>query len=143
MWQDMMDPSHPSKLAAVELTLDECGELLAAAAPSPAVRELRVRHGALARVVAGWRVMPPHSAQLAAMLECALDLRGMVVRACTLPPTRDPTTLPGIGPASRPPSRSSSWPRRTASAQRSTLPPPRDMAMATTKPPPRRRKRDG
>jgi hypothetical protein len=132
----------PSKLAAVELTLDDCGELLDAAAPSPAVRELRVRHGALARVVGGWRVMPPHAAQLAAMLECALELRGMVVRACTLPPTRDPTTLPGIGPPSRPPARSSSRPRRT-SAQRSTLPPPRDMSMPTTKPPPRRRKGDG
>jgi hypothetical protein len=132
----------PSKLAAVELTLDDCSELLADAAPSPAVRELRVRHGALARVVRGWRVMPPHAAQLAAMLECALELRGMVVRACT-PPTRDPTTLPGIGPTSRPPARSSSRPRRPMSAQRSTLPPPRDMSMPTTKPPPRRRKRDG
>jgi hypothetical protein len=132
----------PSKLAGVELTLDECHELLAAAAPSPAVRELRVRHAALARVVGGWRVMPPHSAQLAAMLECALELRGLVVRACAQPSAREPTTLPGIGPTSRPPPRSSSWPRRT-SAQGATRPPARDMSMKTTRPPPRRRKGDG
>jgi hypothetical protein len=136
----------PSKLAAVELTLNECRDLLAAAPPGPAVRELRVRHGALARVTGGWRVNPPHPAQLAAMLECTMDLRAMVVRVCKLPPPGEPTTLPGLGPrhSSRPPPRSSSWPRRVPGAQRSTRPPPRDMSTRTTRPPPpRRRSSDG
>jgi hypothetical protein len=131
----------PSMLVAVELTLNECAELLAAAPPGPAARELRVRHGALSRVVGGWRVNPPHLAQLSAMLECTMELRAMVVRLCEPLPQRDPATLPGLGPrtSSRPP-RSTTWPRR---AQRTTRPPQRDMSTRTTRPPPRRRPNDG
>jgi hypothetical protein len=134
-----------SKLVAVELTLLECAEWLRGVAPGPAVRELRVRLVALSRVVSGWRVNPPHSAQMVAMLECALELRALVARVCV---PGAPDTMPSPPPDPPPPSaqprsrssggRSASRPRRVT--LRTARPPGRD-AGRTTRPPGRRRSR--
>jgi hypothetical protein len=132
-----------SKQAAIELVLLECDEWLRGLPPSPAVRELRVRVGTLARVVSGWQVHTPHAAQLVAMLECALEIRNLVARACapavadTLPPGA-PVDPPVSQARSRPPAvRSTVWPRR---GLRSSRPPSRDAASRSTRPPARRRK---
>lgn len=108
----------------IEQHIDELDGWLRAATPSPAVRELRVRHSALARVVRGWVHVPPHEAQIAAMLECVLELRAQVVRSCPRPPPDAP------GPrrrTSHPPARF-----------KTTRPPPARETTRTTRPPPRR-----
>jgi hypothetical protein len=135
-----------SKLAAVELTLLECGEWLRGVPPGPAVRELRVRLGALTRVVSSWRIHPPHAAQLVAMLECAMELRALVARACapgvsdTLPPTAPVDPQISQTRSRPPPARSTAWPRRVV---RTARPPARDAASRTTRPPARRRSSGG
>ena len=102
----------------IEDDLLEIDARLRAAAPGPALRELRVRHGALSRVVMSWSNVGPHDAQIAAMLECVLELRTLVLRAC------------GPGEAGK------------SMQVRTTRPPPRRAAAAaarTTRPPPRQR----
>ena len=125
----------------IEEALVEIDEALRAGAPSAAIRELRVRHGALHRVVRGWTHAPPHDAQIAAMLECVLELRGQVVRAS--PPAREVSAM--VRKSTRPPPRSSAAARASASQARTTRPPPRrDASMRTTRPPPvPRRASDG
>jgi hypothetical protein len=116
---------------AIDEALAEAEERLRIATPSPAVRELRVRLGTLSRVVRGWDHVPPHDAQIAAMLECALDLRAVVERACE---PREPAA--SARRASRPPRTPSA---RPATARTTRPPPRRDASMRTTRPPPRRR----
>jgi hypothetical protein len=70
------------QLTAMEEMLVVCGERLRFAAPNAAVRELRVRYWALARVVRRWFFSPPHAAQIAAMLECVLELNSRVQQEC-------------------------------------------------------------
>src|SRR5579883_1489045 len=120
------------QLPAIEQVLTETEALLRAATPSPAVRELRVRQGMLLRVVRGWIHIPPHDAQIAAMLECVLDLRASVVRTCaatdgSLASVARRTTRPAMA-------RVTARPAQT----RTTRPPPRREATRTTRPPPRR-----
>jgi hypothetical protein len=110
-----------TQLTRIEEALRACDEQLRSAPPSPAVRELRVRQGALARVVRGWAHVPPHDAQVAAMLECALELRALVGRMAA----RRSTRPPGRGQHARP------------LHARTTRPPPRrEAAVRTTRPPP-------
>ncbi|HEX8796412.1 MAG TPA: hypothetical protein VF765_35920 [Polyangiaceae bacterium] len=109
--------------SVIEQHIEELDTWLRAATPSPAVRELRVRHMTLARVVRAWVHQPPHDAQIAAMLECVLELRTQVQRSCPPPPP----DAPAPRHASRPPAR-----------YRTTRPPPRRDGIRTTRPPPRR-----
>jgi hypothetical protein len=112
--------------------LIEIDERLRASVPGAAVRELRVRHGSLHRVVRGWIHVPPHDAQIAAMLECVLELRGQVARACA-----PPSPPPKVRRSTRPPPRNSAAARASATQARTTRPPPRrDASMRTTRPPP-------
>jgi hypothetical protein len=118
----------------IEDTLRAIDERLRSTAPSPAVRELRVRHGSLHRVVRGWLHVPPHDAQVAAMLECVLELRGQVFRACPAAPGTD---VPPARRSTRPVPRAPAAARASASQARTTRPPPRrDASMRTTRPPP-------
>jgi hypothetical protein len=108
----------------IEQTILDLDEILRAAPPSPAVRELRVRHGALARVVRGWSDAGPHAAQLGAMQECVLELRAAVLKAC---PPRQPHQ------ALRPTARA-----LPAKHMKTTRPPPRRVnASRSTRPPAR------
>ena len=117
----------------IEEALVEIDDALRSAAPGAAVRELRVRHGALHRVVRGWVHLPPHDAQIAAMLECVLELRGQVVKAS--PPAREVSAM--LRKSTRPPPRTSAAARASATQARTTRPPPRrDASMRTTRPPP-------
>jgi hypothetical protein len=94
------DVADPRQLALIDETLGECEGILRGVVASPASRELRVRHATLQRVVRGWVHIPPHDAQLAAMLECVLELRGQVGRltparvmmGAARPPTDDATS---------------------------------------------------
>lgn len=120
----------------IEDTLIEIDEHLRTSVPSPAARELRVRHASLYRVVRGWIHVPPHDAQIAAMLECVLELRGQVARACAPPFSGEASAL--VRRSSRPPPRSASAARASASQSRTTRPAPRrDASMRTTRPPAR------
>jgi hypothetical protein len=105
----------------IDDALNEIEALLRGVPPSPAIRELRVRHAGLSRVVRGWVHVPAHEAQLAAMLDCVLELHSQVLRASVL---RDPPSrLSGTHPS--------------APHIRTTRPPPRrDPSMRTTRPPP-------
>ena len=115
----------PSRRKVISDHLAEIGMRLRASTAGPALRELRVRHGALARVVSSWDHVPPHDAQIAAMLECVLELRGLVLRSCEPAETLRPAgAKAGV---------------RSAQV-RTTRPPPRKAAAAmTTRPPPARR----
>jgi len=106
----------------IEQYIEELDGRLRAAPPSPAVRELRVRHSTLARVVRSWVHQPPHDAQIAAMLECVLELRTLVQRSCP-PPAPD---APVARRTSRPPAR-----------YKTTRPPPKRETTRTTRPPPK------
>jgi hypothetical protein len=152
----MLDAKH---LQQIDETLFESGDWLRAASPGPAVRELRVRHGALVRVVGSWKTAPPHPDQLAAMLECVSELCGAIVRACN-PSAGDASALmrrtgrpshsalrPSVHPSGRPIARASIRPdaRRTAppgrhrpAAALAMRPPPLpNVFLRTTRPPPR------
>jgi hypothetical protein len=121
-----------TRRGVIEDALEEIDEALRSGPPGPAIRELRVRQGALFRVVRGWIHLPPHDAQIAAMLECVLELRAQVLRVSV--PSRDPPVIVRRG--SRPPPRSAAA-RASASQARTTKPPPRrDASMRTTRPPP-------
>jgi hypothetical protein len=113
-----------ASMARIDRTLLEIDEALRSAPPGPAARELRVRLGGLSRVVRGWVHVPPHDTQVSAMLECVLELRGQVARACG-----------AVSPVvSR---RSSRPPKALVPAVRTTRPPPRrDTSTRTTRPPP-------
>jgi hypothetical protein len=123
----------------IEQALDEVDAALRSASPSPAVRELRVRHLMLRRVVQGWAHAVPHDPQIAAMLECALDLQGQVLRVCAASPA-PPAVAPRI--PSRPPSLRAiparPLPARPTHAMTTRPPPRRDAQMRTTRPPGRR-----
>jgi len=122
-------------------TLLEIDERLRTSQPSPAVRELRMRHGSLNRVVRGWLHVPPHDAQIAAMLECVLELRGQVARTCASPFGVEASAA--ARRSTRPPARSPATARASATQQRTTRPPPRrDPSMRTTRPPPVARSSD-
>ncbi|MGD0524138.1 MAG: hypothetical protein ABSE49_03275 [Polyangiaceae bacterium] len=119
----------------IEDVLAEIDERLRRSNPGAAVRELRVRHGSLYRVVRGWIHVPPHDAQIAAMLECVLELRGQVLRACG--PTTPGEPSPAVRRSTRPPPRSAAAARASAAQARTTRPPPRrDASARTTRPPP-------
>jgi hypothetical protein len=127
------------KLSAIERMLAECTDSLRRAAAGPAARELRVRLGALTRVVGGWKSNPPHPAQLVAMLDCAAELRTLAARAgAASMPTPPSIEAPFIvSPRSRTPSaRTTARMRRPVGASR---PPPRDATAKTLRPPQRRR----
>jgi len=115
----------------IEATIAELDDVLQGASPSVAVRELRVRHGALARVVRGWGKLGPHDAQLAAMLECVIELRDAVKKTC---PPRPRDTAAAVAKAARPTARV-----LAARAYKTTKPPPRRPAIKSTKPPPHAR----
>jgi hypothetical protein len=115
----------------IDEALAEADAHLCAAIPGPAVRELRVRLGMLTRVVRGWVNVAPHDAQVAAMLECALDLLAMVQRACPLAEAAPPSRR-SSRPASRPQS------LRPAHARTTRPAPRREASLRTTRPPPRR-----
>ena len=66
--------------AVIEETLEEIDARLREGAPGAAMREVRVRHDGLSRVVRRWVHVPPHSAQVSAMLECVLELRAQLLR---------------------------------------------------------------
>jgi hypothetical protein len=118
----------------IEDALTEIDERLRTSAPSPAVRELRVRHGSLHRVVRGWIHAPPHDAQIAAMLECVLELRGQMARACAAPLAGEASSM--VRWTTRPPPRSAAAARASATQARTTRPPPRrDASSRTTRPP--------
>jgi hypothetical protein len=123
-------PEDNPMLAAVEFALFECGEWLRSATPSPSVREFRLRHGALVRVVGGWHAHPPHAAQVAAMLECAQELHAVVARA------RRSSSFEASRVGSRPPARKSTAMKRPV--QPTSRPPARrDPKTLTTRPPPK------
>ncbi|HEY3817008.1 MAG TPA: hypothetical protein VGL81_07555 [Polyangiaceae bacterium] len=125
----------------IEETLIEIDERLRTSLPSPAVRELRVRHGSLNRVVRGWLHVPPHDAQISAMLECVLELRGQVARACAPAFSGEPSAP--ARRSTRPAPRSAANARASATQARTTRPPPRrDASMRTTRPPPVARSSD-
>ena len=123
----------------IETTLAELDEVLRAASPGVAVRELRVRHAALARVVRGWALAEPYTAQLAAMRECVAELRDAVKKACPQGPRE---AAAGSGGASRPPARPTRRAIPVKSPMKSSGPPPRRSSggagLTTTRPPPRR-----
>jgi hypothetical protein len=108
----------------IDDALNEIEALLRGVPTSPAIRELRVRHGGLSRVVRGWMQVPAHESQIAAMLDCVLELHGQVLRTCALGHPTSPS-----------PSRT----HPSALHIRTTRPPPRrDPSMRTTRPPPAR-----
>jgi len=128
----LADPQQGALRQNIEQAIAELDEILRAASSGPAVRELRVRHGALARVVRSWGKPGPHAAQLGAMQECILELRTAVLKACPgRPRGASSPTVPS--PQARPTARSPQVkhmkttrpPPRRASANRSTRPPPR------------------
>ena len=134
----LADPQHGSLRQIIEQAIAELDEILRAAPSGPAVRELRVRHGALARVVRSWGHPGPHAAQLGAMQECMIELRSAVHKAC--PPRLRGASSPTVpSPQTRPTARSlpakhmktTRPPPRRASANRSTRPPPRKAGSGT------------
>ncbi|MGO9835461.1 MAG: hypothetical protein ACLP1X_14705 [Polyangiaceae bacterium] len=144
------------QLQQIEEALFESGDWLRTAQPGPAVRELRVRYGALLRVVGTWATAPPHADQLAAMLECVNDLCAAIARTCG-PVARNPSKLgrrtgrpssPGVRPSARPSARPSGrpGPRQSApplkprsAAGHAMRPGPMDAFERTTRPPPPRK----
>jgi len=136
---DSLADPHPTtrlhRRKFIEEAIAEIDEILRTAAPSPAVRELRVRHGSLARVVHGWGDTGPHAAQLTAMQECMVELRVAVLKACP-PRPRETAAAPAApaapAPQARPTARAlpvrhmktTRPPPRRASKNRSTRPPP-------------------
>jgi hypothetical protein len=132
-WVVLAYPHERKVRELVEQTILEIDELLRAAPPGAAVRELRVRHGALARVVRGWSVAGPHAAQLGAMQECLLELRAAVLKACPARPQARGASHPPH-PALRPTARA-----LPAKHMKTTRPPPRRVsASRSTRPPARR-----
>jgi hypothetical protein len=139
--------ADPHQRKVIEDTILEIDEVLRAAAASPAVRELRVRHGALARVVRAWGPVgsaAPHAAQLGAMMECVLELRAAALKACPQR-AREAGGHGGSRPPARPTARAlpvkhmktTRPPPRRSAANRSTRPPAR--ARAGSVPPSSRR----
>jgi len=124
--------ADPPQRKVIEDTIVEIDEVLRAAAASPAVRELRVRHGALARVVRTWGHPGPHAAQLGAMMECVLELRAAVLKAC---PARA-REASGHG-ASRPPARPTARALPVKHMKTTRPPPRRSAANRSTRPPAR------
>ena len=144
------------QLQQIEETLFESGDWLRTAQPGPAVRELRVRYGALVRVVGTWATAPPHPDQLAAMLECVNDLCTVITRTCgpaarnaskpgrrtARPPTPGarPAARPSARPSGRPAVRPSAPPGKPRSAAGHAIRPgPLDAHQHTTRPPPPRK----
>jgi hypothetical protein len=128
----LADPPHGALRQNIEQAIAELDEILREAPSGPAVRELRVRHGALARVVRSWGQPGPHAAQLGAMQECMIELRGAVLKACPVRPrgASSPTVpAPKTRPTARSPQvkqmKTTRPPPRRASASRSTRPPAR------------------